>query len=554
MANSFLTQFPVDAADPALDDMQGNILKGHGRQFTFNMFLCFKPGKKNEVRNWLADFSRIFVTTAKQQLDETQRFHDERIPGSIFVSVFLTAAGYAYLGVNAAKTPADPRFAKGMKASKAALQDPDPSTWAPGLNDTLHAMILVADADVHHARSLMRAIRLAIAPEAAVVAVERGVALRNAKGEGIEHNNYVDGISQPVFFTEDLPPTTAHWDPRATPALMAVPDPGGKDAHSLGSYFVFRKLEQNVRGFKSREKAVAKSVFNLPADEATWTEAQKDQAELIGAWAVGRFEDGTPVMTHGTAQNPALGHQENDFNFAAAGSQSKCPFHSHIRKSGPRTDGPGSSSLANEPFNKTKRLVRRGIPFENAPRVRDAAGNLSDDADDQPTGGVGLLFMCYVADIAGQFEFVQQTWVNNPDFSRPGTGPDPLIGQPVNTFAYNWPTGYGASTTKAAPFGDFITMRGGEYFFAPCLSMLQSLKVAKKVSPGTAAKVPNTPVAAGTVKPGDPVAKPGIIDLFIPEILRGHPDPAAALDPMLQLFIPDKADVGAGVVAAGHSS
>ncbi|MEJ7660869.1 MAG: hypothetical protein WKG07_37895 [Hymenobacter sp.] len=32
----------------------------------------------------------------------------------------------------------------------------------------------------------------------------------------------MDGISQPIFFADEVPPFTAHWDPRAKPALMLV--------------------------------------------------------------------------------------------------------------------------------------------------------------------------------------------------------------------------------------------------------------------------------------------------------------------------------------------
>ena len=548
-AAQFLANFPVDPADPILSDLQGNILKGHGRQFTFNLFLSFKAGKRKEVGNWIASFSSVFVTTARKQQDETQLFHDERIPGSVFASFFITAEGYKYLGVASAKKPTDPKFGVGMKASNAALKDPNPATWSAGLNGAdgvIHAMVLVADADIHQARSLTRAIKLSLATKATVVAVERGVVLRNAEGEGIEHNNYVDGISQPVFFANEVPAHTDKWDPRATPSLMLVADPGGQDGNSMGSYFVFRKLEQNVRGFKTQEKETAKIVFNLPANEASWTPAQATEAELIGAWAVGRFEDGTPVMLHGTAQQPAMGHLENNFNFADAGSDSKCPFHAHIRKSGPRTD------LAGADFNKTKRLVRRGIPYEDKPRIRDAEGNLSDKPEDLPTGGVGLLFMCYVANIANQFEFVQQAWVNAPGFSQPDTGKDPLIGQPTDLSnahptQYHWPTDYGAAGRKDARFGDFINMRGGEYFFAPSLSMLKSLRT----DPPALAKVQKTPALSTVPKLGVPVGILHDTSLFHfdPNLVSG----VSVLDPLLQLFVPDKDDVGAGVVNTVHT-
>ena len=527
---SFLASFPVNPADPANDpilrDMQGNILKGHGRDFTFNLFLSFKPGQQHDVQVWIANFASVFVTSARKQLDETQLFHDKKIPGGLFTSLFLSAEGYKYLGVPAAKVPKETNaatsFANGMKASAGALSD-KLSDWEPTLRGDagiIHAMVLVADDDVHLARAMARAVKLSLASEADVVDIERGVVLRNAKGDGIEHNNYVDGISQPVFFQSTPPPPVDKWDPSATPALMLVADPGGKDANSLGSYFVFRKLEQNVQGFKANEKQMAISLFNLPATPATWTDAQKDQAEIAGAMLVGRFEGGTPVLLNRVDENPGPEHQENNFNYAEPGSEFRCPFQAHIRKSGPRTDVGGVA------FNKTKQLVRRGIPFENAPRVRDADGQLSDKAADQPLGGVGLLFMCYVANIKDQFEFVQQSWVNSPGFAQGGTGKDPLIGQPAAGPAgtvYQWPPVWGnpSFAKKPAAFHDFITMRGGEYFFAPSLSMLKNLR----------------PLAA----PG-PLPVPGPVPLPFP-----FPLPRVVIDPVLQLFVPDQADAGAGI-------
>jgi Dyp-type peroxidase family len=508
-----LDHFPVDPVDGGLtnflSDLQGNILKGHGRPFTFNIFVKFKPNQSNALRDWIAAFSNTFVTSASTQLSDTQRFHDEKIPGRLFVSLFLTAHGYERLNIPVAKRPNDPQFKLGMRKAGTGpngLQDPAPATWDAGYDNEIDAMILVADSDVHHARSVARGIVRSLEAnnkqKAAVMRVERGVALRNEKGEGIEHNNYVDGISQPAFFDDERQLPHDKWDPEATPRLMLVKDVNGKFANdSFGSYFVYRKLEQDVRGFKTREKDVAKSVFNLPADESTWTDAQKDQAELIGAWAVGRFEDGTPVVMHDEPQRAAAGSennpQENNFNYADAGSESKCPFFAHIRKSAPRTDAAGPG------FNKTRRLVRRGIPFEDKPRIRNAKGGLSDRHADQPTGGVGLLFMCYVADIADQFEFVQKQWINDTSFSQGGTGKDPLIGQPTGGQAYQWPTAWGDAHRKAAAFGDFITMKGGAYFFAPCLSTLRSLK--------TTAAMPK-------------------------------------VDEVLQLFIPNPDDIGAGVL------
>lgn len=43
-----------------LDDLQGNILKGHGRENTINMFLQFDSTKKDEAKsfvNFVANYS-----------------------------------------------------------------------------------------------------------------------------------------------------------------------------------------------------------------------------------------------------------------------------------------------------------------------------------------------------------------------------------------------------------------------------------------------------------------------------------------------------------------
>jgi hypothetical protein len=121
---------------------------------------------------------------------------------------------------------------------------------------------------------------------------------------------------------------------------------------------------------------------------------------------------------------------------------------------------------------------------------------------------------------------------------------------------YHWPPAYGDTThpKKDVPFGDFITMRGGEYFFAPCLSMLQSLRVATPLATGVATKVPNVPVLTTVPKPGEPVMHSPV--LASAEVLA-HVDGNSIgnllpntnpLDSVLLLFVPETIDIGAGVV------
>ena len=98
-----------------------------------------------------------------------------------------------------------------------------------------------------------------------------------------------------------------------------------------------------------------------------------------------------------------------------------------------------------------------------------------------PAGGVGLLFMCYQNDIADQFEFIQETWANNRNFRKSKIGIDPVIGQsrnhPVrdNDELPRWPVEWGSGTKKHVTNGDYVRLRGGEYFFAPSMATLRSI-------------------------------------------------------------------------------
>lgn len=118
----------------------------------------------------------------------------------------------------------------------------------------------------------------------------------------------------------------------------------------------------------------------------------------------------------------------------------------------------------------------RGIALENDVReIHDPNGERVP-IDQRPTGGVGLLFMAYQSDIGSQFEHMQRHWANNPNYVGPGTRIDPIVGQV--SADYRWPVGWGeASAPTAAPVnvGSFVTLKGGEYFFAPCVSFLKSL-------------------------------------------------------------------------------
>jgi len=120
-----------------------------------------------------------------------------------------------------------------------------------------------------------------------------------------------------------------------------------------------------------------------------------------------------------------------------------------------------------------RRITRRGIPYGSRPEHPNAFQAL----EELPTRGVGLLFMCFQASIADQFAFIQASWANNENFVAPDTGRDPVIGQagagePIQPA---WPVQWGQPDTKSAAFGGFVTLKGGEFFFAPSIPFLKVL-------------------------------------------------------------------------------
>ena len=238
-------------------------------------------------------------------------------------------------------------------------------------------------------------------------AVEYGSRLRARFEHGsgdIEHFGYRDGISQPLMIAQDAAAEVAargdkHWDPSAPLSLALVAE--DETATTFGSFMVFRKLEQDVAAFRRKldEQARASGVA----------------ADTLGAMAVGRHRDGTPLVPTGAAP----GADANDFAYDQDATDAQCPFHAHIRKTNPRGD---LSRRPDAPLplevERRFRIVRRGTTYGARPDL--------DGSGDPPSGGVGLLFMCFDSSLR-QFA-IQQEGADRNAFAFASVGVDPLIG------------------------------------------------------------------------------------------------------------------------------
>ncbi len=472
-----------------MENLQGNILKSHGRDHALHIF--FALGNDVQKNKQAIRALTAFVTSSAEQL----RQRDQTDRNAVFGNLFLTARGYEKLGftrqmvVNnfpeTGSTGMPVKFTEGMSAAQAqtTLSDPDPTTWeSPYQGNKIDGMVLLAYDDeerLSREASLVRYLLLQAAAD--ILEKEGGRRLRDDKGRTIENFGYVDGRSQPLYLKSDLMKEdidhdgTDAWDPSAPLSLVLVQDLFAPDPDSFGSFFVFRKLEQNVKKFKEAEERIARALRLTGEDKGR-----------AGAMIIGRFEDGSPLVLH---KSPAgHGEAENNFTYANDPQGLRCPFHAHIRKVSPRGDTArqgGNESLDQE---KTHRITRRGITYgtrvtkkvTNDGEEFDALDDKAEEKQDKlPTGNVGLLFMCFQANIADQFGFIQKQWANNGNFARNGTGIDPVIGQPVASTPYDWPAGYGEPRlgkpqSQRLPFAGAVTMKGGEFFFAPSIPFLKS--------------------------------------------------------------------------------
>jgi Dyp-type peroxidase family len=453
-----------------LSDLQGNILKGHDRESSDYVVVTFRPGRVDEIRRWIHDFAETRITTAWRQHEAAIPYRTKGVDGGLFGGLYLSAQGYDAIGFPRDHIPRDRgrSFVRGMK--QAPLDDPSSEKWDPAYRGEVHALVLLASDNREEVGAAVAEVERQLKPLTEALKVEHGVRWhgeqrcddRDKRKQSIEPFGFADDISHPQFFKKDVERVRAEgadqWDPSAPPDLVLVRDPNGVGAHSYGSYFVFRKLEQDVKGFRDHLACLAKELGVDP--------------KLAGAYVMGRFRNGTPVVLQSRPlpENPCV----NNFNYAGDRDGARCPLHAHIRKVNPRGDT-GRLAGVRPDLESDRRIARRGIPYGEQP----PPGEL-------PRGRVGLLFAAFQGDIRTQFEFLQGAWANSFHFVRQGVGLDPVIGRaPPHSRppSQEWPARYGDETARPiqAGFHSYVTLKGGEYFFAPSLSFLTHLCRARPV-------------------------------------------------------------------------
>ena len=443
-------------------DIQGNILRGYRFPFARHQ-LVHLPGA-GAGRRWLATLVDS-VMTAEDWPAGTRPV--------VAHNVAVTATGLAALGVPAAYVDAcDPAFLAGMAKRAGRLGDEGtsaPDHWDPGLG-TGAGHVLVSTYATAKEELDGALTRLGRGMEDHGIAVVHDQPAHSLPDQ-IEHFGFSDGRGQPSIAGAARGPAQAgyvDWFRRRRPfppgefllgrrdlngaRTPGPPGPLGENS----TYLVYRKLGQDVAAFR---RFVGEQAARCGMDEA-----------LVKAKIVGRWPDGTPLVLSPLRPEPAVAGDPvgiNDFGYGGDPDGFRCPLGAHIRRTNPRDAlGYGTSLSARH------RMIRRGMPY--GPPL---SGNGNGDGGGDDGADRGLLFLCFVADIERQFEFVQTQWCNDGNAFGLGRDPDVLVGARHGSAKmvvhdperprFLW------------PLPPLVTTRGGEYLLVPSLRGLRALAAGR---------------------------------------------------------------------------
>jgi Dyp-type peroxidase family len=521
------------------DEIQGNVVPGFMKPYM--AVVALRIGDVARAKGWLAGVAPRITTLAQAMQSRAKvRAHrglgPERLhqlgalpPGmnDVWLNIGLSSGGLSRLlsgGKHAADLGlfADQGFQLGLAARSSLLGDPadpsaegNPANWVfggPGREaDVL--LILAADCEKAGARMLDEVRAEAAASGLTVLYQEPGYKLG---ATGIEHFGFQDGISQPGvrgrlagFPGGYITPRTI--DPSSLPDAWLYGLPGqylvwpgefvfgyprsgadplipgqvnlpGPAWSRNGSYLVFRRLRQDVAGFRAFLAESAQALAAQPGFEGV-------TPEWVGARVVGRWPSGAPVARVPYADDAVLGVDRlanNVFGFAAdavedplvAGLKAgywpdakadpvglTCPMAAHIRKVNARD---AANDLGGRRASFNRRILRRSLPFGSP--LGEVSGPDPDD------GNRGLLFACYQASIEDQFEFLLNGWMGSSMRPRSPGGFDMMIGQngmPGDDRMRGCTVfGRGAVSATLTTMHDFVVPTGGGYFFSPSVSAL----------------------------------------------------------------------------------
>ncbi len=460
-----------------LDDIQGMVIRGYGKLYQTAYFLL-KVKDATGAKKWIKD------TLPKVDSADLSTHPDETL------HLAFTSVGLASLGLEKENIMAFPvPFREGMVTEDRsrilgdyAENAPENWRWGGEHKKDLHILLIFHSKTDEALDAFMAAEREIIESEDVLeITTEMKGHLREDNKEPF---GFHDGISQPVVKgsgrsgpDNDIVETgefllgykNEHDQYPFSPLLeknqgnisLLSDDPEGTDKKDLGkngSFMVYRQIEQHVDKFWSYMEDKTKNEDGTINEDAKVKLASK----CIGRWPSGAslalFPDKDPG---GNPSNDDFGYAEHDPDGL------KCPFGSHLRRNNPRDAFRWYNPKQSLKISRRHRIIRRGrnyqLPAKNG----------------EEKGEIGLHFICFNTNLQLQFEFIQHAWSNNNQLRNLSNDIDIVIGVPPQGDPNSE---NGQFTIQAEPTNQFIdswerfvTIKGGEYFFFPSMSVLNYL-------------------------------------------------------------------------------
>lgn len=468
-------------------DIQGFVTSSFGH-LPHNAYLFLRFGDPVQARRWLRD--ELGAVTFAESWRKTK--DQPKVKPPVTLNLAFTAVGLRALGLDESCLQSfPPEFREGMPKRAKHLGDTgasQPADWEFGADvEAIHAMaILSASTDHAICREMADFLqRFTEMGGGTLVTEQRGFRSADAK----EPFGFRDGIAQPSIrgieetgvragefilgheneygYHPVTPLVRDELDPRGIlPGSPNPHHPGMRDLGRNGSYLVYRKLEQDVAGF-----------WGFLRSESTRLKGRVDAPFIVwlAAKMMGRWPSGAPLTLSPERDDPAL-RESDDFLYRSLDAEgTRCPFGAHIRRTNPRDQIRPTSTEESLHMTARHRILRRGssygrplfdptlLEIPESPGTGRLFETLKNDDERR-----GLHFLCINANIRTQFEFIQQTWMNNPTTNGLSNNPDPLSSCPMAAGRVRSMLIPGeARDLRTVSMPLFVTVRAGAYFFMP---------------------------------------------------------------------------------------
>jgi Dyp-type peroxidase family len=443
-----------------LQDIQGNILRAYG--FPFATYEVLRIVDRAGAR-------RLLTSVLDQQLVTSAQTWDPDCKPGVALNVFLSWPGLVAMGLPQSSLDSFPEeFRQGMPARAKRLCDVGrnaPATWEFGNDpERNHVFFALYGRTREDRERMLDTLRRELTSVGSAVEVTHRIDAERLETHR-EHFGYADGIGQPsitdagvAVYPGEGTLLNGKWESLAAGEFVLgypgetgfpIPTPQPEALGLNGSFLVYRLLEQHVAPFRK-----------FLADQASRVYQDARKAELVAAKLVGRWRSGCPIALRPEEDDLALAadpRENNNFGYSADPEGLACPFGSHIRRMNPR-DGRIGDTLV-----RTHRIVRRGLPY--GPPLPEGA---PEDGQRR-----GVAFMAINASIRYQFEFLQNEWINNGEFTGLSKADvDPIAGEPREGSRFRIPLP-GGKLKNIFELPAFVTLKGGGYYFIPSLSGLR---------------------------------------------------------------------------------